>query len=61
MSNGEQNESAAGKMLAGKTFAERIWPRLVAVWIAGVLLAFLVIRVAGSKLAEVVLQRVRLH
>ncbi|MGA8221093.1 MAG: hypothetical protein WB780_05510 [Candidatus Acidiferrales bacterium] len=56
MSSGEQNKIAGTKTLAG-----RIWAGLVAVWIAGVLLVFLVIRVAGSKLAEAVLHRVRLH
>jgi hypothetical protein len=50
-----------GKVGARPTLAEKIWPHLVAIWIAGVLLAFLIIRVAGSRMAEALLQRVGLR
>jgi hypothetical protein len=56
MSSGETS-----KIAARKTLAERVWPHLVALWIAGVILVFLIVRVAGSKMADAILQRVGLH
>lgn len=49
------------KIAATKTLGERIWPLIVTLWIAGVLLVFLIVRVAGSKLAEPIIQRVGLR
>jgi hypothetical protein len=61
MSSGEENGSAARGMLAAKSLGVRVWPWLVALWIAGVLLGFLIIRVAGSRMGEAILLRVGLR
>jgi len=56
MSSGEQGEKATRK-----TLGERIWPHVIASWIAGVFVAFLIVRVAGSNLANAVLHRLGLR
>jgi hypothetical protein len=55
------NSGEVGRIAARGTLGQRIWPHLVAIWIAGVLLAFLIIRVAGSKMGEAILGRVGLR
>ena len=53
--------SEVGDRTTAPSFLRRLWPRLIELWIAYVLVAFFIIRILGSGLVQRLLTLLRLR
>jgi hypothetical protein len=51
----------AGTPTATPSFFQRLWPRLIELWVAYVLISFFIIRILGSGLVQRLLSLLRLR
>ncbi|HXJ05756.1 MAG TPA: hypothetical protein VNH65_11685 [Candidatus Acidoferrum sp.] len=56
--SGNENSSGGEEQ---SSFRLVLWPRIVELWITGVLIVFFVVRVLGSQTARVILSRFGFH